>query len=51
MQSIHVIRTRTNLENSLRYKIPTVVNMTPQCILQKINTHSYKGFLYILKIL
>ena len=47
--AIHVIRTRTKiLENYLRYKIPTVVNMTPPCILQKINTHSYQGFsLYI----
>ena len=49
--TIYVIRTKTKIiENSLRHKIPTVVNMTPPCIPQKLILKVTRAFLYILII-
>ena len=42
----------TSAEKSIRYTIPNVINRTPTCITNKINTHSINGFSeYIKKLM
>ena len=47
---INVEGTRTKLaENCIRHHLITILNTTPDCILDKINTHSLQGFSFFIK--
>ena len=47
---INVEGTRTKMaENCIRHHLITILNTTPNCILDKINTHSLQGFSFFIK--
>ena len=47
---INVEGTRTKMaENCIRHHLITILNTTPDCILDKINTHSLQGFSFFIK--
>ena len=44
-QNLYQYPTKTiNGRQCIRHVLPDVINKTPQCITQKINTHSFNGF-------
>ena len=47
---INIEATRTRMaENCIRHNLITIVNNTPRCILDKIDTHSLEGFSFFIK--
>ena len=47
---INVEATRTRMaENCIRHHLITILNNTPRCILDKIDTHSVEGFSFFIK--